>query len=354
MLRLLAAFGKPRFYAGSQSSRGVQLLKVYRCGDKRLEEIDVHAAGKSVPNAVWFDLINPQPEDFAYVVRETGLALPEKEDIVEIESSSRLMVDGDVLTMSMPIVARDAEGVHGGSAAFVLAPDRLVTIRFAPSVVFDQFPGRPHETGEADTAQSAFIFVGLLEAIVDRQADALETLRTELDALSHRVFRRNGGAMEKGRRKPNEEAELGGMLSTIGVAYDSISWLRESQLGIDRIAPYVWTTATWLPDKTKKRMKTLHADVHSLNEFSTHLTDKVQFLLDATLGLINIAQSTLMKVFTIVSVVGIPPTLIAGIYGMNFHDIPELSWTYGYAYAWAFMILSAVVPLLWFRAKSWI
>ncbi len=352
---MLAALRKARFYAGKLSIRGDHVLKAYQCGENRLVEIDVHAAAKDVPRAVWFDMLDPSPDEFAFVVRETGLSLPEHDDIVEIENSSRLSAEGPVLTMTMPIVTRTPEGnVVFSACGFVLAPDRLVTIRFAPSVVFDQFPGRPHETGEADTAQSAFIFVGLLEAIVDRQADALETLRTELDALSHRVFRRNGGAMEKGRRKPNEEAELGGMLSTIGVAYDSISWLRESQLGIDRIAPYVWTTATWLPDKTKKRMKTLHADVHSLNEFSTHLTDKVQFLLDATLGLINIAQSTLMKVFTIVSVVGIPPTLIAGIYGMNFHDIPELSWTYGYAYAWAFMILSAVVPLLWFRAKSWI
>jgi magnesium transporter len=144
------------------------------------------------------------------------------------------------------------------------------------------------------------------------------------------------------------------MLSTLGVAYDTISFLRDSQLGVGRIAAYVSTSAAWLPKPVDKRLKTLTADINSLNEFSTHLTDKVQFLLDATLGLINIAQSTLMKVFTIVSVIGIPPTLIAGIYGMNFKIIPELSWTYGYAYAWAVMILSAVLPLLWFRRKNWI
>ncbi len=333
------------------------MLKAYQCGDNRLVEIDVHAAATDAPHAVWFDLLDPRPDEFAFVVRESGLSLPEHDDIVEIENSSRLSVEGQVLTLTMPIVTRSADGALLNSACgFVLAPDRLVTIRFASSIVFDQFPGRPHETGKHEAGHAAFIFVGLLEAIVDRQADALENLRTELDALSHRVFRRQSGGKPKmrGQRQRNEEAELGAMLSTIGVAYDTISWLRESQLGIDRIAPYVWTSATWLPKPVEKRLKTLHADVHSLNEFSTHLTDKVQFLLDATLGLINIAQSTLMKVFTIVSVVGIPPTLIAGIYGMNFHDIPELSWTYGYAYAWAFMILSAVLPLLWFRAKSWI
>ncbi len=352
---MLAAFGKPRFYAGSQSSRGVQLLKVYRCGDKRLEEIDVHAAGKSVPNAVWFDLINPQPEDFAYVVRETGLALPEKEDIVEIESSSRLMVDGDVLTMSMPIVARDAEGVHGGSAAFVLAPDRLVTIRFAQNLVFDHFPSQPHEIGEdADPGHSAYIFVGILEAIVDRQADALELLRTELDQFSRRVFaHENPARVPKGKRQDNEEMELRGMLSTLGQAHDRISFLRDSMLGIARIAPFASASAAWLPAPVTLRLKVLATDIASLNEFSVHLSDKVQFLLDATLGFINIAQSTLMKVFTVVAVIGIPPTLFAGIYGMNFQNMPELHWTYGYAYGWTVIILSAVIPWLWFKKKGW-
>jgi magnesium transporter len=331
------------------------MLKAYHCGDHRLEAFDLKADAEKIPLAVWFDLQSPTPEELAYVVRETGLSLPEESDIVEIENSSRLSVEGQVLTMTMPIVTRSPDGLAYSSCGFVLAPDRLVTIRFAGSQIFDQFPNTPHETGKPDSAHAAFVFVGLLEAIVDRQADALENLRTELDTLSRRVFQQKATQhTERGRRKPNEEAELSAMLATLGVAYDTISWLRESQLGIDRIAPYVWTSANWLPKPVEKRLKTLHSDVHSLNEFSTHLTDKVQFLLDATLGLINIAQSTLMKVFTIVSVVGIPPTLIAGIYGMNFKIIPELSWTYGYAYAWAVMILSAVLPLLWFRAKSWI
>jgi magnesium transporter len=141
---------------------------------------------------------------------------------------------------------------------------------------------------------------------------------------------------------------------TLGRAYDTLSFLRDSQLGIARIAPYVTATAEWLPKSVNARLESLHKDITSLNEFSTHLTDKVQFLLDATLGLISIAQNSLIKVLTIVSIVGIPPTLIAGIYGMNFHDMPELSWRFGYPYAWAVMILSAVLPLVLFRMKGWL
>jgi magnesium transporter len=334
------------------------MLKAYKCGDRRLQEIDILGEPAAAPGAVWFDLLDPKPEEFAFVVRETGLSLPEHDDIVEIENSSRLSADGQVVTVTMPIVTRGpAGGMRGSSCAFVLAPDRLVTIRFATSLVFDHFAEQIHETGGDEPEHGAYLFVGLMEAIVDRQADALENIRTELDTLSRKVFRRDAAASTaraaKGR-KPNEEAELRGMLTTLGVAHDEVSMLRDSQLGIDRIAPYVWGTALWLPKPVVKRLKTLHSDVHSLNDFNTHLTDKVQFLLDATLGLINIAQSTLMKVFTIVAVVGIPPTLIAGIYGMNFKNIPELNWTYGYAYAWGVMILSSVLPLLWFRKKSWI
>ena len=331
------------------------MLRAYKCGDNRLIEIDVKHHAADAPHAVWFDLLHPAPEEFAFVVRETGLSLPEEADVVEIENSSRLSVDGEVLTVTMPIVTRTTDGLRASACGFVLAPNQLVTIRFATGPVFDNFPAQPHEVGKTEAAHAAFIFVGLLESIVDKHADALENLRSELDALSHRIFHNGHGRhTRKGRRTPNEEMALRAIVTTLGRAYDTLSFLRDSQLGIGRIAPYVSTSAAWLPKPVDKRLKTLSTDIASLNEFSTHLSDKVQFLLDATLGLINIAQSTLMKVFTIASVVGIPPTLIAGIYGMNFVNIPELHWAYGYPYAWAVMILSAVLPLLWFRAKSWI
>ncbi len=331
------------------------MLNAYRCEQHKLRKIDVKLAPEQAPGCIWFDLSNPEPAEYAFVTRETGLSLPEEADIVEIESSSRLSVSGSVVTVTMPIVTRQADGLHSSSCGFVLSPDRLVTIRFGESAVFDQFPTQPHETGNGSDAHSAYIFVALLEAFVYRQADVLESLRAELDAFSHRVFRRH--ATEKVRkriRQPNEEMELRAMLTTLGVAHETISFVRDSQLGVNRIAPFVESAASWLPHEVAKRLRALLVDVNSLNEFSTHLSDKVQFLLDATLGLINIAQSSLMKVFTIVSVVGIPPTLIAGIYGMNFHDIPELNWTYGYGYAWGVMILSAVLPLWWFRIKEWI
>jgi magnesium transporter len=331
------------------------MLRAYICKNGRLAGVDPRSEAAEAGPAIWFDMEMPAPEDYAYVTRATGLALPSHEDLTEIENSARLSANGAVLTLSMPIVTRTPDGLQSSACGFVLAPDRLVTLRFAPSLLFDNFPAQPHETGEPG-AHSAYIFVGIMESIVDRQADVLEKLRLELDELSHQVFHHRFGnkADPNSLQRRNAEADLQAILVTLGRDYDTISFLRDSQLGVARIAPYVEGTADWLPKSVAARLHSVQQDISSLNEFSTHLTDKVQFLLDATLGLINIAQNGLIKILTIVSIVGIPPTLIAGIYGMNFKDIPELSWTYGYPYAWVLMILSAVMPLLWFRLKGWL
>ncbi len=329
------------------------MLKVYSAAGCHLNSIDPITAPAKVPDAIWLDLCAAAPEEFAFATRETGLSLPEESDIVEIETSSRLSVNADVLTVTMPIVSRGPEGLQASACGFVLSPTRLVTIRLVPSILFDHFAEQIHNLG---AVPSASLFCCLLEAITYRHADELERLRRELDELSHTIFhhRRNGADKSGKARMRDVEKILQNTLITLGRDYDTITFLRDSQLGIGRIATFVRGNGTWLPADVLARLRALEADVSSLNEFSTHLTDKVQFLQDATLGLINIAQNALIKVLTIVSIVGIPPTLIAGIYGMNFVNIPELHWDFGYAYAWVLMILSAVLPLFWFRKKGWV
>ncbi len=320
------------------------MLKAYACRNGRLHCL----APEEVSEAVWFDLEKPDPEEYAFVTRVTGFSLPHYADLSEIENSSRLSVEEEVLTLSMPIITRASGVLEAGVCGFVLSPTCLVTLRFAPSMLFNQFTTTAPPEG---VPGSAHIFAGLLEGIVDRLADSLEKLREELDELSHKIFHHRLGSRTAAR---NAERELQAILVTLGRDYDAISYLRDSQLGVARIAPYAATAVSWIPNPVRERLKSAEKDISSLNEFSTHLTDKVQFLLDSTLGFINIAQNSLIKVLTIVSIMGIPPTLIAGIYGMNFHDIPELSWKYGYGYSWALMIISAVAPLIWFRKKGWI
>ncbi|HEY1856653.1 magnesium transporter CorA family protein [Acidocella sp.] len=333
------------------------MLHAYACHGGKLTQVVEPESDDHLRDAVWFDIESPTPEEIADLTRLTGLSIPAEADLAEIESSSRLSSEaaptGAVLTLSMPLVYRPAEGGHSAPLGIVLAPERLITVRFAPSLVFQNFASQPHEPAEP---RSADILVGLFEALVDRQADALEQMRSEIDRMSHHIFHLKLDAAGKleGARRRQQENDLRAMVTTLGRLYDSISLIRDSQLGIARIVPYIGTSAAWVPKSMAARLKTVGQDVSSLNEFITHLTDKVQFMLDAVLGLINISQNDLMKVLTIVSVIGIPPTLVAGIYGMNFVNIPELHWSFGYWYGLAVIAVTGVAPLFWFRRKGWL
>ena len=298
--------------------------------------------------AIWIDLREPTPEEVGRVADATGLAIPSEADINEIESSSRLATREGALYLSLPLVSRPETEPRSVSIGFVLTPDRLITVRFAPSRLFDRFMEQTDEAAH----RSAHIMVGLLEAIVDRQADALEQVKAELETISHRIFC-DDMAAASGRKR--EDALLRTTLVSLGRIGDLVSHVRESQVSAGRIVPYVETTAAdWLPKELKPRLRTLRRDIASLNDFDTHLNDKLQFLLDATLGFINIAQNNVMKVLTVVSVAGMPPVLIAGIYGMNFKIMPELGWAWGYPYSLVLIALSTLIPLLIFRWRDWL
>jgi magnesium transporter len=285
------------------------------------------------------------------VQRATGLEVPREADLAEIENSSRLNAQNGVLTLSMPLVSRRDGVANLVAGGFVLNRDRLVTIRFGHSAVFDAFTEREQRGGTGNRT-STHLFIGILEAIVDRQADALEQTRAELDAISHRIFREQ--PMHLGGSK-HEDRMLRATLRIIGRAGDVISYVRDSQVTAARIVPFVQAMAKdWLPPELTPRLTALTQDIASLNDFDTHLNDKLQFLLDATLGFINIAQNNVMKVLTVASVVGIPPVLLAGIYGMNFKSMPEYDWPWGYAYGLGVIILSALIPLAWFKLRDWI
>ncbi len=330
------------------------MLTIYRSRAGQGEQPDL-ARGSLPPEAVWIDMLRPEPDEIAFVKRAAGIEVPGVAELSEIESSSRLRSEAGTLYLSAPLVYRaDSDQPLGTPVGFVLTRERLVTVRFEELSSFAAFAGKGL-TDETDPLSSGAVFAGLMDAIADRLADILEAIAAELDELSHRLFH-SPATQPAGRRPPaRESADLRVILRRIGHSGDLASKIRDSLLGIGRIVPFVAShAAEWLPPAIKPRLDTVRQDVVSLNDYDMHIVNKVQLLLDATLGLINIEQNNIIKVLTIVSVVGIPPTLIASLYGMNFKGMPEYDWAWGYPYGLVMIALSAVLPLLWFKWRGWV
>jgi magnesium transporter len=306
-------------------------------------------------DVVWIDVFNGDAAEVAFLERATGLHVPTLTELSEIESSSRLRVDKGALYLSTPLIYRSELGEPlTTSVGFILRQDLLITIRFVDVKVFGNF-AKTAAKPDAVHHSSAGAFAGLLGVIVDRMADGLEGIGAELDAVSKRIFR-NGATRAAPRLRPaREDADLREILRKVGRAGDLTAKIRDSLLGFGRMVPYVVSLgANWLPAEVKPLLETVRLDIVSLNDYDAHLTNNVQLMLDATLGLINIEQNNIIKVLTIVSVVGVPPTLVASMYGMNFKHMPELDWAWGYPYGLLLIALSAILPLLWFKLRGWL
>jgi magnesium transporter len=302
------------------------------------------------PNAVWLDLLTPSDDERRAAEQATGLELPTRDNIAEVESSSRVYMEGETIYLSSPVSFRDAEGRSAiAPVGFVLSQHRLVTIRFAEMPVFDAYADR---FAKLPAQSSAEAFAGLMEALVDRAADAMERVGGELDQLSKQAFRSDSSGARRSTRRA--DAELRGGLISVGRCGDALANLRDTMLGLARIVGYTEQAAPWLPSEIKQRMTTVRRDIASLNDYDQQLSAKTSFLLDAVLGFISIEQNNGVKVLTVVTVVGIPPTFVVGLYGMNFKGMPEYDWAWGYPFGWAMIIASVVVPLVWFRVKGWI
>jgi magnesium transporter len=307
------------------------------------------AAG-TVSKPVWIDLLLPTPEERDRIVSEYGLHVPSREALQEIESSSRLRAEGQVLTLSMPLtVPEERADPLPAPLGFILSPSLLLTVRFTE--MHGAFAGVRARLEKADAAvDSTGVFAALIETMVDYRADLLEAISAEVSGVSKRVFARH---IPRPRRTVLDGA-MRDMLAVVGAAGERLSEIRESLLGLQRIVGFSCEMAhDWLRPEIRARLLTARGDLASLNDYETHLWAKIQFLLDAILGFINTDQNDIFKVLTIVSVVGIPPTLIASMYGMNFHNMPELSWRYGYQFGLALIVASTILPILWFKWRGW-
>lgn len=312
--------------------------------------------GGSSPSGdrVWIDLLDPSLEEVAEVERLTGLRIPSRAALSEVETSSRLRRLKGGLSLSTPMITFEQADSQLKPLGFLLTKDHLVTIRFHDLRAFHSAAKRLTDEEGGDPAET---FIVLLEELVDSLADALEEMAGDLDSLSSRIFDfdvRGRGAKRLENPPPRRrDLALRRILRAISRRGKVLGKVRASLLGLERIVPFVASACDALELNDEGRFETIRRDIESLDEFETRLAENVQFLLDAALGLINIEQNNVFRVLTVVSVVGVPPTLIASMYGMNFKHMPELDWAYGYPYALTLIFLSAVIPIIYFRIRGW-
>jgi magnesium transporter len=311
--------------------------------------LNAHITTGQTTKPFWVDLLNPTASEIAQVAADFAIQVPSRESLQEIETSSRLRAEGQTLYVSMPLTLQDeAAGFAPVPLGYVLSPALLITIRYSEVAAFARVET---DIAKGLCADSGDVFAALIDGMVDFDADRLEKLSGDLAGVSARAFSSHGTSA--GGRKRASRA-LRDSLNSVVAAGDHQSRIRESLLGLQRIIGFVLKmAANSLSPEQKTRLSTAQQDLSSLVDFELHLSGKTQFLLDAILGFINTEQNDIFKVLTIVSVVGIPPTLIASMYGMNFHDMPELSWRWGYPYGLALIALSTLLPIVWFKRRGW-
>lgn len=301
---------------------------------------------EGMTGAVWIDLVQPDPAEERAVEDVLGVNIPTREEMQEIEISSRLYLEdgGAFMTAILPAGA-DGDDPEMAPVSFVLTPDRLVTIRYHEPRAFLSFPPRAERTA-MDMPDATSVLVALLEALVDRLADILERAGRDIDAISRGIFRQHEDAPTDNRK----------VIEQLGRKGDLTSNIRDSLLTLERLAGFLAQIIVQrkIAKDIKERVKTLSRDIRSLLDHAGFLSQKITFLLDATLGLINIEQNAIIKIFSVAAVIFLPPTLIASIYGMNFEHMPELEWLAGYPFALGLMVVSAILPYAYFKHRRWL
>ena len=325
------------------------MLWVYVPRGTSLDRIAVTSDADVPDSAVWFDLVNPAHEEDKIVERKVGAAVPTREEMQEIEVTSRLYVENGARYMTATLMCQsDTDTPKTTPVTFIISGHRLITVRYdepRPFMIVGNKLARicsPTVTGES-------VLMDLLDAVVDRAADILERIGSEVDQISHDIFEPEVGRADR-TRSYNE------ILKAIGKKGDLASKVRESLVSIGRLLLYLANEADsmrWAKE-SRAQLRGMQRDVHSLSDHAAYLSNKIQFLLDAMLGVVTIEQNNVIKIFSVAAVALMPPTLIASIYGMNFKHMPELDLSLGYPIAIALMLLAAALPYFFFKWKKWL
>ena len=296
-------------------------------------------------NMLWADLLSPDSQEERFIESSLGLDIPTRQELAEIEDSSRFYDEDGAIFMTTTVVMGIADRrPENAQVTFVLTKRCLVTVRYTELSAFRQFETK--SSRQPSTYSSSHqIFLALADAVVDRIADVLESVQVQLQTLSRCIF----------DVRKEQRTDLQQIIQQLGQHRSLLSQLGESLFSSTRLLAFYRLHANEpRQGAAKGLLKALERDVRSLGEHQARLLGDIAFLLDATLGLINIEQNAIIKVFSIAAVLFLPPTLVGTVYGMNFESMPELSWSFGYPMALGMMVISAIIPYAWFKFRDWL
>ncbi len=305
--------------------------------------------GPSLDDALWIDLFEPSPAEENLVEQHFGIDVPTREEMREIESSNRLYEEGGAVYLTSTIVTKlDTDLPQNSQVTFILKDGKLITNRYTDPLPFRRFASYAERHGSACATGSA-VLAGLIEALINRVADVIERVSADLDAISAEVFTRASGR----RRAPQRDFRA--VLERVGQSGELIAKTRESLVSLGRALAFVQqSSAITLGNDVRTRYRTLSRDIIALSDHASFLGSNVSFILDATLGMISIDQNNILKIFSVVTVFLLPPSVIGAIYGMNFEHIPWLHAEWGFAVALGMMVASAVIPYVIFKRRGWL
>lgn len=318
------------------------MLRIFLNDSAPPQTVTVDGDWRLPDGAVWLDLLNPTREEELAAERALGLSLPTRDEMSEIEASSRLYREDGAIYMTASVLAHsDAPVPQIGPITFVLADGRLITIRYIEPRAFTVFD-QQLERDPASCSTGVGVMLALLDVVIDRLADILERAVAEVEALSTEVFSRP------------YRINFRRIMERLGKAQSVNAKVRESASSLMRMLIYAGTAERMEAADARAHISSLQHDLASVTDHSAYLSGNITFLLDAALGLINVEQNAIIKFFSVAAVVFLPPTLVASYFGMNFKHMAVFDWQAGEGMALCLMIVSVIVPLFWFRRKGWL
>jgi magnesium transporter len=328
------------------------MLTVYCLAPAGLKRLERGPEAPLPEEAVWLDLLEPTVEEERLVEARLGLDIPTREEMREIESSSRLYEEDGALYLTATVVTKlDTNLPENAQVTFILKGTRLVTNRYVDPLPFRRFAAYTERHPAGNTSADA-VLAGLLESIVNRIADVIERVGADMDSASAGIFNRQKLLEQKHRHSQRDFRKL---LEQIGQSGELIAKARESLASLSRLLAFVVDQPTPnVPQNIRNRLRTTSKDVVAMSDHASFLGTNLNFILDATLGLINIDQNNILKIFSVMTVVLLPPSVIGAIFGMNFVHIPTSQQSWGFSVALGLMVLSAVVPYLVFKRRGWL